>query len=211
MTAANSSSISDGAAALVLTHAENAPHYRARILGHASHAQAPGWLTTAPVPAARREFSFPWLAIPLAALLVFSLWMVPQNRFNPAATVTSEIWDQLVLESVSWLRMVRLERVAESYFALEGLYPESAADLLDAGYADDVGDPWRRPYRLTTRDGRLIVTGTNAAGEPAPSLTISHMRRPMRPWPGKTRSNTNRPSCWVVTSWCVKILGTSSP
>ena len=54
VTAANSSSISDGAAALVLTNAANAPHYRARILGHASHAQAPGWFTTAPVPAAQK-------------------------------------------------------------------------------------------------------------------------------------------------------------
>ncbi|MBL4558160.1 MAG: hypothetical protein JKP98_17010 [Rhodobacteraceae bacterium] len=27
---------------------------RARIPGHASHAQAPGWFTTAPVPAARK-------------------------------------------------------------------------------------------------------------------------------------------------------------
>ena len=27
---------------------------RARILGHASHAQAPGWFTTAPVPAAQK-------------------------------------------------------------------------------------------------------------------------------------------------------------
>ena len=52
VTAANSSSISDGAAALVLS--SDAGHARARILGHASHAQAPGWFTTAPVPAARK-------------------------------------------------------------------------------------------------------------------------------------------------------------
>lgn len=52
VTAANSSSISDGAAALVLTGA--AEGARARIVGHASHAQAPGWFTTAPVPAARK-------------------------------------------------------------------------------------------------------------------------------------------------------------
>ncbi len=58
VTAANSSSISDGAAALVLSSlaaAENAGVTpRARILGHASHAQAPGLFTTAPVPAARK-------------------------------------------------------------------------------------------------------------------------------------------------------------
>ncbi|SEW45820.1 acetyl-CoA C-acetyltransferase [Cognatiyoonia koreensis] len=51
VTAANASSISDGAAALVL--AAGSPG-RAVIRGHASHAQAPGWFTTAPVPAAQK-------------------------------------------------------------------------------------------------------------------------------------------------------------
>ena len=58
VTAANSSSISDGAAALVLASAEAAKAadmpVRARIVGHASHAQAPGLFTTAPVPAAQK-------------------------------------------------------------------------------------------------------------------------------------------------------------
>ncbi|QGX99540.1 acetyl-CoA C-acyltransferase [Roseovarius faecimaris] len=58
VTAANASSISDGAAALVLAARDVAEargmNIRARILGHASHAQAPGWFTTAPVPAAQK-------------------------------------------------------------------------------------------------------------------------------------------------------------
>ncbi|ABF62800.1 thiolase family protein [Ruegeria sp. TM1040] len=58
VTAANSSSISDGAAALVLASetaaAARGLSVRGHILGHASHAQAPGWFTTAPVPAARK-------------------------------------------------------------------------------------------------------------------------------------------------------------
>ena len=58
VTPANSSSISDGAAALVLTTLDAAVAWgatpRARILGHASHAQAPGLFTTAPVPAAQK-------------------------------------------------------------------------------------------------------------------------------------------------------------
>ncbi|WP_421702060.1 thiolase family protein [Aliiroseovarius sp.] len=58
VTAANSSSISDGAAALVIASEEAAKEkgltVRARILGHASHAQAPGLFTTAPVPAAQK-------------------------------------------------------------------------------------------------------------------------------------------------------------
>jgi acetyl-CoA C-acetyltransferase len=54
VTAANASSISDGAAALVLARADTATNIRARIMGHASHAQAPGLFTTAPVPAAQK-------------------------------------------------------------------------------------------------------------------------------------------------------------
>ena len=58
VTPANASSISDGAAALVLmregeARAAGVP-VRARLLAHASHAQEPGWFTTAPVPAMRR-------------------------------------------------------------------------------------------------------------------------------------------------------------
>jgi len=58
VTAANSSSISDGAAALVLMRESDAKAQgrpvRARILGHQSHAQAPGRFATAPVPAAKK-------------------------------------------------------------------------------------------------------------------------------------------------------------
>ncbi len=58
VTPANSSSISDGAAALVVASAEAAESQglkvRAEIVGHASHAQAPCLFTTAPVPAAQK-------------------------------------------------------------------------------------------------------------------------------------------------------------
>jgi len=55
VTAANASSISDGAAALVLMRESVAQakglRIRARILGHATHAHEPQWFSTAPVPA----------------------------------------------------------------------------------------------------------------------------------------------------------------
>jgi acetyl-CoA C-acetyltransferase len=57
ITAANASSISDGAAALVITRASVADRLGvkpvARIVAHAAHAQAPNLFTTAPVPAVR--------------------------------------------------------------------------------------------------------------------------------------------------------------
>jgi acetyl-CoA C-acetyltransferase len=58
VTAANSSSISDGAAALVLMRRSEAERRgltpRAVILGHATHAQAPAWFTTAPIGAIQK-------------------------------------------------------------------------------------------------------------------------------------------------------------
>jgi acetyl-CoA C-acetyltransferase len=58
VTAANSSGISDGAAALVLMTEDEADRRGvkplARIAGHASHAQAPQWFTTAPIGAIQK-------------------------------------------------------------------------------------------------------------------------------------------------------------
>lgn len=55
LTAASSSKISDGAAATVLMHADEAARRGltplARIVAHAGHAQAPEWFTTAPIKA----------------------------------------------------------------------------------------------------------------------------------------------------------------
>ncbi|MBZ6377768.1 acetyl-CoA acetyltransferase [Pacificimonas flava] len=58
VTAANASSISDGAAALILMKeseaAERGVAPLARIHAHATHAQAPAWFTTAPIEACRK-------------------------------------------------------------------------------------------------------------------------------------------------------------
>ena len=58
VTAANSSSISDGAAALVLMRRSEAERRGlaplAAIVGHATHSQEPAWFTTAPVGAIRK-------------------------------------------------------------------------------------------------------------------------------------------------------------
>ncbi|MFI4918142.1 MAG: acetyl-CoA C-acyltransferase [Legionellales bacterium] len=58
VTAANSSSISDGAASLILMSAANAKARGitplAKIVAHASHAQEPQWFTTAPIDAIRK-------------------------------------------------------------------------------------------------------------------------------------------------------------
>lgn len=61
VTAANSSSISDGAAALVMMRASTAEKLGvqplARVVAHAQHAQEPSWFTTAPVGALHNLFA----------------------------------------------------------------------------------------------------------------------------------------------------------
>lgn len=60
VTAANSSSISDGGAALVMMRRSEADRRGLKVLatvrGHATHAQAPAWFTTAPIGAMRTLF-----------------------------------------------------------------------------------------------------------------------------------------------------------
>lgn len=98
VTPANASSISDGAAALVLTRrsvaeARGLP-IRAVIRGHASHAQAPAWFSTAPAPAMRKlmdrlgwtlddidlwEINEAFAVVPMAAEVELG---IPRDRLN---------------------------------------------------------------------------------------------------------------------------------
>ena len=92
ITAANASSISDGAAALVLMRESTARQMGAtplaRIVAHAVHAQAPDWFTTAPVGAIEKvlkkaawdaksvnlwEFNEAFAAVTMAAMTEFKL------------------------------------------------------------------------------------------------------------------------------------------
>ena len=98
ITAANASSISDGAAALVLTTESEAQSrklpVRAQILGHASHAQEPGWFTAAPVPAIQKllekigwsiddvelwEVNEAFAVVPMAAMAELG---IPRDKLN---------------------------------------------------------------------------------------------------------------------------------
>jgi acetyl-CoA C-acetyltransferase len=98
VTAANASSISDGAAALVLmreadARAEGRP-VRGRLIAHATHAQAPNLFTTAPVPALRKaldragwsvadvdlwEINEAFAVVPMVAIAELG---VPHDRLN---------------------------------------------------------------------------------------------------------------------------------
>ena len=98
VTAANSSSISDGAASLIVTRMSMADKHgfapQAIIRGHASHAQEPAWFTTAPVFAIRKllertgwsvsetdlfEINEAFAVVPMAAMRELDL---PHDKVN---------------------------------------------------------------------------------------------------------------------------------
>ena len=98
ITAASSSSINDGAAALVLMRESKAKSLGlkplAKVLGHASHAQAPDWFTTAPVGAMQKllgklgwtandvdlyEINEAFAVVPMAAMQELS---IPHSKVN---------------------------------------------------------------------------------------------------------------------------------
>ena len=98
ITAASSSSINDGAAALVLMRESTAQKLGcqpiARVLGHATHSQEPNWFTTAPVGAIEKlyrklnlatrdvdlfEINEAFAAVPMAAMREHG---IPHDRIN---------------------------------------------------------------------------------------------------------------------------------
>jgi hypothetical protein len=117
--------------------------------------------------------SLPWLAIPFLVLLGFSLTVMPRNPLNPGFELHQRIWNQKVLASLSWIGLDRVAREAETSYFLNGIYPTDIAELeaLPAGRVSR--DPWGRPYRLVTRGGKLLVTGTDADGQPTQRLILS--------------------------------------
>ncbi len=118
--------------------------------------------------------SLPWLALPFLVLLGFSLTVIPRNPINPGFELRQEVWNRRVLESLSWIGLDRVAREAETSYYLNGIYPADMAELASAVPGRVPRDPWGRQYRLVSRGGKLLVTGADAAGRPAPRLILSH-------------------------------------
>lgn len=132
VTAANSSSISDGAAALILTRRSQADKSGvtplAAIRGHATHAQAPNLFTTAPVGAIRKlcerigwelkdvdlfEINEAFAVVPMAAMRDLNLPADKVNVYGGACALGHPIGAsgaRVIVTLVSALRKHRLKR-----------------------------------------------------------------------------------------------------
>jgi hypothetical protein len=129
--------------------------------------------TGEPKPKRWKLSSLPFLAVPFLILLGFALMIVQRNPANPGFRLVDEVWNRYVLQSVSWISLDRVARQAETAFYLDGAYPESA-DQMEREHPGAVPvDPWGRTYRLVTRGDKLLVTGSDAGGQPIQSLILS--------------------------------------
>ena len=117
--------------------------------------------------------SLPWLAVPFLILLGFSLMIIPRNPVNPGFKLRQNFWDRYVLQSVSWIGLDRVARGAETYFILNGYYPDGVEELVTGVPGIPPRDPWKRPYRLVTRGGKVLVTGSDGSGQPVQALILS--------------------------------------
>lgn len=117
--------------------------------------------------------SLPWLAVPLLALLAFSLMMIPRNPLNPGLSLGENFWDRYVVKSVSWIGLDRVARAGETHFFLHGFYPDGLDELVAGVPGIPAKDPWGRPYRMVTRGGKMLVTGSDGKGQPIQTLIIS--------------------------------------
>jgi hypothetical protein len=117
--------------------------------------------------------SLPWLAVPFLVLLGFSLMIIPRNPINPGFTLREDFWNRYVLQSLSWISLDRIATQAETSFYLNGTYPEDADQLAAASHGRILLDPWGRPYRLVTRGGKLLVTGSDGSGQPIQNLILT--------------------------------------
>jgi len=117
--------------------------------------------------------SLPWLAVPFLVLLGFSLMIIPRNPINPGFTLRENFWNRYVLQSLSWISLDRIAKQAEVSFYLNGTYPEDADQLAAAYQGRILPDPWGRPYRLVTRGGKLLITGSDGSGQPIQNLILT--------------------------------------
>ena len=117
--------------------------------------------------------SLPWLAVPFLVLLGFSLTIIPRNPINPGFALREDIWNRYVMQSLSWITLDRFARQAETHFFLNGTYPEDADQLATGSPRRVPLDPWGQPYRLVTRGGKLLVTGSDGSGQPIQGLILT--------------------------------------
>jgi hypothetical protein len=117
--------------------------------------------------------SLPWLAVPFLILLGFSLMILPLNPINPGFGLRESFWNRYILQSLSWISLDRVARQSETFFYLNGIYPEDANQLAEGFEGRVPTDPWDRQYRLVTRGEKLLVTGSDASGQPIQNLILS--------------------------------------
>ena len=117
---------------------------------------------------------FPWLAILLAPLFVFTVLLAPRNPADPLLGPGPKLFPRL-LAAASSARMTGLWRTLQSRALLVGSYPDNLAEMCREKLLrpSAILDPWGRPYRYDLREQSVLLAGNNSAGVPDSNLMFS--------------------------------------
>ena len=117
---------------------------------------------------------FPWLAVLLAPLVVFTVLLAPRNPADPLLGPGPKLFPRL-LAAASSARMAGLWRTLQSRALLVGSYPDNLAEMCREKLLrpSAILDPWGHPYRYVLREQSVLLAGNNSAGVPDSNLMFS--------------------------------------
>ncbi|MGD1147234.1 MAG: DUF4388 domain-containing protein [Thermoanaerobaculaceae bacterium] len=120
------------------------------------------------------QLHFPWLALLLAPLFVFTVLLAPRNPADPLLGPGPKLPPRL-LAAASFARMNGLWHILQSRALLVGSYPDNLAELYRERFlpTSSILDPWGRPYRYVLREQSVLLAGNNSAGVPDSNLMLS--------------------------------------
>jgi hypothetical protein len=127
-------------------------------------------------PQGRSEILLAWGAHALVVLLASAaLLTLPLNPLTPWRLLAGTAATDQLRHYASMARLEKIESAIEVFYLDAGTVPDPLEVLARAGYlrADELTDPWGRPYRLEVSSGGYVLQGGDARGEATPELTVS--------------------------------------
>jgi hypothetical protein len=128
-------------------------------------------------PAARTTAS--WLLrgalLLMPAVAAVSLLTALRSPFSPLGHGSRDPFGiDRIRTHLSQAKVGRIDQAVHIYLLQKQLVPGSIEDLVGEGFlrADDLQDPWGRPYRFETDAGGYTITGYDAAGLPDKTVSL---------------------------------------
>jgi hypothetical protein len=113
----------------------------------------------------------------LLVLALGSLATLPGNHLTPWRLAEAKGETQLLRTYASRSRLERIEHALQLFYLDLAALPDSLDRLVGAGYlrAEDLRDPWGRPYAFEPGSGGYRLRGADGRGKESEDLTLHHV------------------------------------